>query len=129
MKSSWRSNGAGISLEELTLPGGIVFPTFRLMIIAAGLVIAAGLYYLVNHTRDVFLPVCAFLVQQFRDAFVGQGLAQTKGQVFQFPLQMANPKAMSQGCINLEDFFGEFQTFLLIVLNRAPNGTGSLSQF
>ncbi|MGI9465168.1 MAG: branched-chain amino acid ABC transporter permease, partial [Aestuariivirgaceae bacterium] len=30
---------------------GIIFPSYRLLIIAVGLLVAAGLYYLVNHTR------------------------------------------------------------------------------
>ncbi len=52
----WGPAGIAIPLPswldgQVTLPGGIVFPTFRLMIITAGLLIAAGLYYLVNHTR------------------------------------------------------------------------------
>ena len=52
----WGAAGIAVPLPgwldgRLTLPGEIVFPTFRLMIIAAGLLIAAGLYYLVNHTR------------------------------------------------------------------------------
>jgi len=36
---------------QVTLWGGIVFPTFRLLIIGSGLAVAAGLYVLVNHTR------------------------------------------------------------------------------
>lgn len=36
---------------QVTLFGGIVFPTFRLLIIGSGLAVAAGLYVLVNHTR------------------------------------------------------------------------------
>lgn len=36
---------------QVTLVGGIVFPTFRLLIIGSGLAVAAGLYLLVNHTR------------------------------------------------------------------------------
>lgn len=52
----WGPAGIAVPLPswldgQVTLPGGIVFPTFRLMIITAGLLIAAGLYYLVNHTR------------------------------------------------------------------------------
>lgn len=52
----WGPAGIAIPLPEwlngqVTLPGGIVFPTFRLLIISAGLTIAAGLYALVNHTR------------------------------------------------------------------------------
>lgn len=52
----WGPAGIAVPLPawldgQVTLPGGIIFPTFRLMIIAAGLLIAGGLYYLVNHTR------------------------------------------------------------------------------
>lgn len=52
----WGPAGIAVPLPswldgQVTLPGDIVFPTFRLMIITAGLLIAAGLYYLVNHTR------------------------------------------------------------------------------
>jgi branched-chain amino acid transport system permease protein len=52
----WGPAGIAVPLPDwldgqVLLPGGIVFPTFRLLIIAAGLLIAAGLYYLVNHTR------------------------------------------------------------------------------
>ena len=36
---------------QVTLFGGIVFPSFRLLIIAVGLSVAAGLYGLVNHTK------------------------------------------------------------------------------
>ncbi|MEL7543617.1 MAG: branched-chain amino acid ABC transporter permease [Pseudomonadota bacterium] len=52
----WGPAGLAVPLPawldgQVTLPGGIIFPTFRLMIIIAGLAIAAGLYWLVNHTR------------------------------------------------------------------------------
>jgi len=36
---------------QVTLFGTIVFPTFRLLIIGSGLLVAAGLYALVNHTK------------------------------------------------------------------------------
>jgi branched-chain amino acid transport system permease protein len=35
----------------VTLPGGLLYPTYRIAIIAAGLAVAALLYVLVNHTR------------------------------------------------------------------------------
>jgi branched-chain amino acid transport system permease protein len=52
----WGPAGIAVRLPpwlngQVTLPGGIIFPAFRLLIITAGLLIAAGLYYLVNHTR------------------------------------------------------------------------------
>ncbi|MGI9405630.1 MAG: branched-chain amino acid ABC transporter permease [Hyphomicrobiaceae bacterium] len=52
----WGSAGIAVPLPEwldgqVTLPGGVVFPTFRLMIIGSGLLIAGALYYIVNHTR------------------------------------------------------------------------------
>ena len=52
----WGPEGIAVPLPkwldgQVTLPGDIVFPTFRLLIIGAGLLIAFGLYYLVNHTR------------------------------------------------------------------------------
>ena len=52
----WGPEGVAVPLPswldgQVTLPSDIVVPTFRLVIIAAGLLIAAGLYYLVNHTR------------------------------------------------------------------------------
>ena len=52
----WGPEGIAVPLPSwldggFALPGDIVFPTFRLAIIIAGLLIAAGLYYLVNHTR------------------------------------------------------------------------------
>ena len=52
----WGPAGIAIPLPEI-LNGqievltGVVVPTFRLLIIASGLVAAAGLYVLVNHTR------------------------------------------------------------------------------
>lgn len=52
----WGPEGIAIQLPEWldgqveVLPG-IVFPTFRLLIIATGLLVAAALYYIVNHTR------------------------------------------------------------------------------
>jgi branched-chain amino acid transport system permease protein len=36
---------------SITLPGGLLYPTFRIGIIAAGLAVAGLLYVLVNHTR------------------------------------------------------------------------------
>nr|VFK50444.1 MAG: amino acid/amide ABC transporter membrane protein 1, HAAT family [Candidatus Kentron sp. TUN]VFK51681.1 MAG: amino acid/amide ABC transporter membrane protein 1, HAAT family [Candidatus Kentron sp. TUN]VFK56465.1 MAG: amino acid/amide ABC transporter membrane protein 1, HAAT family [Candidatus Kentron sp. TUN] len=36
---------------RIPLPGDGVFPTYRLVIILAGLLIAMGLYWLINHTR------------------------------------------------------------------------------
>ncbi len=52
----WGPAGIAVPLPlwldgQVALPGDIVFPTFRLLIIGAGLFIAAGLYYLVNRTR------------------------------------------------------------------------------
>ena len=52
----WGPAGIAVPLPvwldgQVTLPGDIVFPTFRLLIIGAGLLIAGGLYYLVNRTR------------------------------------------------------------------------------
>jgi branched-chain amino acid transport system permease protein len=36
---------------SVTLPGGIVYPAFRLMLIGAGLAVAAGLFWLIGGTR------------------------------------------------------------------------------
>ncbi|HFC05363.1 MAG TPA: branched-chain amino acid ABC transporter permease [Rhizobiales bacterium] len=52
----WGSEGIAVPLPgwldgQVELFAGIVFPTFRLLIILAGLAIAAGLYFLVNFTR------------------------------------------------------------------------------
>lgn len=52
----WGSEGIAVPLPswldgQVELFSGVVFPTFRLLIIAAGLAIAAGLFFLVNHTR------------------------------------------------------------------------------
>jgi len=52
----WGAGGDAIRLPayldgRVTLFAGIVFPTYRLMIIGVGLIVAAGLYYLVGHTR------------------------------------------------------------------------------
>ncbi len=52
----WGPEGMGIRLPawaegQTLLPGGLVFPSYRLLIIAAGLAVAAGLYLLVVRTR------------------------------------------------------------------------------
>lgn len=52
----WGSEGIAVPLPEwldgqVELFEGVVFPTFRLLIIATGLTIAGGLYFLVNFTR------------------------------------------------------------------------------
>lgn len=52
----WGPDGIAVPLPDylngqVELFSGIVFPTFRLLILASGLLVAAGLYYLVNHTR------------------------------------------------------------------------------
>ncbi len=52
----WGPEGIAIQLPEwldgqVELLPDIVFPTFRLLIIATGLLVAAALYYIVNHTR------------------------------------------------------------------------------
>jgi branched-chain amino acid transport system permease protein len=52
----WGPAGMAIPLPDsldghLTILPGIAFPTYRLLIIAVGLAVAAGLYYLVTHTR------------------------------------------------------------------------------
>jgi branched-chain amino acid transport system permease protein len=36
---------------QIFFPGGMVLPSFRIVIIIVGLAMAAGLYYVVNHTR------------------------------------------------------------------------------
>ena len=53
---SWGPQGIAIPLPEflsgqIEILPGIIFPTFRLLIIASGLIIAAGLYWLITHTR------------------------------------------------------------------------------
>lgn len=53
---TWGPEGISIPLPEFLLGQveilpGITFPSFRLLIIASGLLIAAGLYWLITHTR------------------------------------------------------------------------------
>ncbi|MGI9481500.1 MAG: branched-chain amino acid ABC transporter permease [Hyphomicrobiales bacterium] len=52
----WGPEGIAVPLPawldgQVELFGDIVFPTYRLVIIITGLMVAAGLYWLVNHTR------------------------------------------------------------------------------
>ncbi len=52
----WGSNGISVPLPvwldgQVEIFTGMVFPTFRLVIIITGLLMAVGLYILVNHTR------------------------------------------------------------------------------
>jgi branched-chain amino acid transport system permease protein len=52
----WGAEGIAVPLPgflagQVEILPGIVFPTFRLLIITFGLLVAAALYYLVNHTR------------------------------------------------------------------------------
>lgn len=52
----WGAEGIAVPLPgfldgQVELAAGIVFPTFRLVIIVGGLLVAGGLYGLVNHTR------------------------------------------------------------------------------
>jgi branched-chain amino acid transport system permease protein len=52
----WGPEGMAIALPpwldgQVELAEGIVFPNFRLMIISVGLIVAAGLYALVTHTK------------------------------------------------------------------------------
>ena len=52
----WGAQGVAVPLPpwmdgRITLFGDTQFPVFRLLIIISGMIIAAGLYYLVNHTR------------------------------------------------------------------------------
>jgi branched-chain amino acid transport system permease protein len=52
----WGPDGIAVPLPgwlngQVELLPGVVMPTFRLLIIATGLTVAGGLYYLVNHTR------------------------------------------------------------------------------
>ncbi len=52
----WGAEGIAVPLPkwldgQVALFDGIIFPTYRLVIILSGLLIAAGLYWLVNHTR------------------------------------------------------------------------------
>ena len=52
----WGPEGIAIPLPaylngNVTLFAGIVFPTYRILIIGTGLLVAAGLYFLVSHTR------------------------------------------------------------------------------
>ncbi len=56
MQILWGPEGMAIRLPawadgQQILPGGLVFPTYRLLIIGAGLAVAAGLYVLVTKTR------------------------------------------------------------------------------
>lgn len=52
----WGSQGIAVPLpaglnSQVALFSGVVFPTFRLVIIAAGLAVAAAIFFIVNHTR------------------------------------------------------------------------------
>jgi branched-chain amino acid transport system permease protein len=52
----WGPEGIAVPLPkwldgQVELFNGIIFPTYRLMIIITGLIVAAGLYWLVNHTK------------------------------------------------------------------------------
>jgi len=52
----WGSDGIAVPLPvwldgQVELFAGVIFPTFRLLIVVSGLIIAAGLYFLVNFTR------------------------------------------------------------------------------
>jgi branched-chain amino acid transport system permease protein len=52
----WGPEGIAVPLPkwmdgQVLLPGGVVFASYRLIIIGVGLAIAAGLYFLVVHTR------------------------------------------------------------------------------
>jgi len=52
----WGAEGMAVPIpawldEQVAFGGGVALPAYRLLIIAAGLVIAAGLYFLVNRTR------------------------------------------------------------------------------
>ncbi len=52
----WGPEGIAVPLPkwldgQITLAGDVTFPTFRLLIIGTGLLIVAGLYFLVSHTR------------------------------------------------------------------------------
>lgn len=52
----WGPEGIAVPLPlwldgQANLFGDVVFPTFRLLIISSGLIVAAGLYWLVNHTK------------------------------------------------------------------------------
>lgn len=56
----WGPSGISIPLPswlngQITLTDGVVIPTYRLMIIVTGIVIALGLYWLVGHTRTGML--------------------------------------------------------------------------
>jgi len=41
----------GFLSGQVVIPPGIVYPTYRLVIIAVGLIVAAGLYVVIGHTR------------------------------------------------------------------------------
>lgn len=52
----WGAEGMAIPLPswletQVTLVGDTLFPTYRIAIISVGLLVAAGLYFVVNHTR------------------------------------------------------------------------------
>lgn len=52
----WGPEGIAIPLPEflqgqVNILPGVIFPTYRLVIITAGLIVAAGLYLLISHTR------------------------------------------------------------------------------
>ena len=52
----WGPEGISIPLPgflrgQVTILPGVIFPSYRLVIIAAGLIVAGGLYWLIGHTR------------------------------------------------------------------------------
>lgn len=92
---------------------------------------AGGLQFvlqLVHHIGDEALTIEAPLVQQLGDLLVLLRLQVTEGQVLQLPLDMADTKAMSQRCVDVEDFPGDPVALLVVGVFHRANRAGPLGQ-
>ena len=90
--------------------------------------IAQCLLEAVRHTPDIGIPVHALLIQKLGNLLVGGLVQVAEGQIFQFPLDVANAQPVGQRRVDVEHLAGDAQPLLgRRVLDR-PDGTGPFRQ-
>jgi len=83
---------------------------------------------LAHHVGDETLTVKPPLMQQRGDLFVLVGLEVPEGQVFQFPLDMADTQAMGERRVDIEDLAGHAVALLIVGGLHRTDRAGAFGQ-
>ena len=90
--------------------------------------VAQDLGEFIRHFRDKPIALQTFTIQQASNLAIGFCVSIAKGQILQFPFQLADAQSMRQRCVHLKHLPPNLSTPLLILFHRADR-TRALRQF